>query len=178
MIKPLFWLLALFTLVVHAASAATTYHPSAVHVWFSPDGGCTEAIVDALKSAKKTVRVQAFLFTSPHIATALIEARKRGLDVAVILDGSQRSENRSSDDLMKAAGVPVFVDAVHNIAHNKIIIIDGETVFTGSFNFTKAAETHNAENLLRLDDPALAARYLSNWNDHKAHSEAYKGTDK
>jgi Putative peptidoglycan binding domain/PLD-like domain len=30
----------------------------------------------------------------------------------------------------------------------KIIIIDGETVIAGSFNFTKAAQEKNAENLL------------------------------
>lgn len=48
-------------------------------------------------------------------------------------------------------------------------------VLTGSFNFTKAAEESNAENVLVLKDPDLAARYLANWEEHQAHSQAYEG---
>jgi len=62
----------------------------------------------------------------------------------------------------------------HAIGHNKIVIIDGETLITGSFNFTKAAEEHNAENLLVINDPALARRYLGNWQAHEEHSEPYE----
>jgi phosphatidylserine/phosphatidylglycerophosphate/cardiolipin synthase-like enzyme len=62
------------------------------------------------------------------------------------------------------------------IAHNKIMVIDGKTVLTGSFNFTKAAEDDNAENLLVIQDPALAAKYAANWQAHLSHSEAYQGT--
>ena len=55
------------------------------------------------------------------------------------------------------------------------MIIDGETVITGSFNFTAAAQNHNAENLLVLDDPALAAQYKVNWEWRRAVSERYRG---
>ena len=55
------------------------------------------------------------------------------------------------------------------------MIIDRETVITGSFNFTKAAEDHNAENLLILKNKELAKQYVENWNRHKAHSEVYGG---
>jgi phosphatidylserine/phosphatidylglycerophosphate/cardiolipin synthase-like enzyme len=47
--------------------------------------------------------------------------------------------------------------------------------YTGSFNFTKAAEEKNAENLLILKDKKLADRYLANWKEHEKHSEAYEG---
>lgn len=59
--------------------------------------------------------------------------------------------------------MPVLIDAKHAIAHNKVIVIDGETVLTGSFNFTKAAQDKNAENLLILHDRKLAAQYAENW---------------
>ena len=49
------------------------------------------------------------------------------------------------------------------LAHNEVMVIDGETVLTGSFNFTTAAEEHNAENLLVIRDKAMAARYAENW---------------
>ena len=55
------------------------------------------------------------------------------------------------------------------------MVIDGETVITGSFNFTKAAEESNAENLLVIQDPVLAAKYLANWSAHAEHSESYAG---
>jgi len=72
-------------------------------------------------------------------------------------------------------GIPVKIDAQHAIAHNKVMIIDGETVITGSFNFTKRAEENNAENLLVIHDRKLAERYTKNWQDHERHSEVYRG---
>jgi phosphatidylserine/phosphatidylglycerophosphate/cardiolipin synthase-like enzyme len=71
--------------------------------------------------------------------------------------------------------VPTWIDAKHAIAHNKIMVIDSHTVLTGSFNFTKAAEVNNAENLLVIDDAALAKKYADNWQKHLAHSEKYEG---
>ncbi len=59
------------------------------------------------------------------------------------------------------------------IAHNKIMVIDANTVITGSFNFTKAAEDRNAENLLIIKNRDLAARYTENWNAHAQHSVPY-----
>ena len=72
-------------------------------------------------------------------------------------------------------GIPVKRDAQHAIVHSKIVIIDGETVITGSFNFPKAAEENNAENLLVIRDSKLAERYTKNWQDHERHSEVYTG---
>ena len=144
-------------------------------VYFSPDGGCTEAIVDAIGEARKTVHVQAYSFTSSKIAKALIRAKDRGVDVRVILDGGVTSHQYSPADFFANSGVDVKLDYAHALAHNKVMIIDGETVITGSFNFTKAAETKNAENVLVIRDKDLAARYAENWRKHEAHSVVYRG---
>jgi phosphatidylserine/phosphatidylglycerophosphate/cardiolipin synthase-like enzyme len=149
--------------------------PNSVEVFFSPNGGCTEAVVRELNRAKETVLVQAYSFTSAPIAQAMVSAFRRGVKVQVILDESQRSERYSSADFVAHARIPIFIDAKHAIAHNKIIVIDGETVLTGSFNFTKAAEEHNAENLLVIHDSQLAAQYTENWKEHLEHSERYAG---
>lgn len=69
--------------------------------------------------------------------------------------------------------IQVYNEDQHAIAHNKVMIIDGETVITGSFNFTKAAEENNAENLLVIRDPKLAELYTKNWQEHERHSEVY-----
>jgi phosphatidylserine/phosphatidylglycerophosphate/cardiolipin synthase-like enzyme len=119
------------------------------------------------------VLVQAYSFTSAPIAKALLDAHRRGVKADVMLDKSHRSERYSSADFLARAGMTVQIDAVHTIAHNKVMVIDGTTVITGSFNFTKAADERNAENLLVVHDPALADRYAENWRVHARHSETY-----
>ena len=146
-----------------------------IQVYFSPAGGCTEAVVEALGRAKKTVFVQAYSFTSAPIAKALVDAHKRGVQVRVILDKSQRTEKYSSADFVAHAGIPCFIDAKHAIAHNKIMVIDEAEVITGSFNFTKAAEERNAENLLIIKDKTIAEQYTRNWHEHEKHAEVYAG---
>jgi phosphatidylserine/phosphatidylglycerophosphate/cardiolipin synthase-like enzyme len=144
-------------------------------VYFSPHGGCTDAVIRELNRAKDTILVQAYSFTSAPIAKALLNAHKRGVKIEVILDKSQRKEKYSSATFFFNAGIPVKIDAQHAIAHNKVMIIDGETVITGSFNFTKAAEEKNTENLLVIRDNKLAERYTRNWQEHAGHSEVYVG---
>jgi len=143
-------------------------------VYFSPKGGCTTAIIKNLDQAEKSVLVQAYSFTSKPIAEALVNAHRRGVKVKVLLDKSQRRAKGSQLDLLVASGIPVNIDTKHSIAHNKVMIIDGATVLTGSFNFTNAAEDKNAENLLVVRDKAIAKKYRRNWNDHQKHSEPYK----
>lgn len=147
--------------------------PNSIQVYFSPHGGATEAVVSALEHATNTVFVQAYSFTSAPIAKAVVEARRRGVRVQVILDKSQRTEKYSEADFLNNSEIPTLIDAQHAIAHNKIMIIDDYVVLTGSFNFTKAAEESNAENLLVINDSALAQKYLGNWHAHEQHSEAY-----
>jgi phosphatidylserine/phosphatidylglycerophosphate/cardiolipin synthase-like enzyme len=156
-----------------AAETKASEETRAVH--FTPGEQPTTAVVEALNAATQTVHVQAYSFTSAPIAKALVEARQRGVDVTAILDKSQKTANYSSADFLAHEGVPTFIDAKHAIAHNKIMIIDGETVITGSFNFTKAAQESNAENLLVLRDRSLADKYERNWQTHFAHSQPYAG---
>jgi phosphatidylserine/phosphatidylglycerophosphate/cardiolipin synthase-like enzyme len=147
--------------------------PQGVQVYFSPHGGATAAVVNALDQATNTVLVQAYSFTSAPIARALVDAQRRGVKVQVILDKSQRTEKYSETDFLKNEGIPTLIDDQHAIAHNKIMILDGFIVLTGSFNFTKAAEENNAENLLVIVDPVLAKQYIENWHAHEGHSEAF-----
>jgi phosphatidylserine/phosphatidylglycerophosphate/cardiolipin synthase-like enzyme len=147
--------------------------PRGVQVYFSPHGGATDAVVNALAQATNSVLVQAYSFTSAPIARALVDAKRRGLEVRVILDKSQRTEKYSEADFLQHEGIPTRIDAEHAIAHNKVMVIDSYIVLTGSFNFTKAAEENNAENLLVLNDPVVAKRYLDNWNAHERHSDLY-----
>ena len=132
-------------------------------VYFSPQGGARAAIVKELEEAKTSVLVEAYFFTSAPIAKALVTAHERGVKVEIILDKSNLTAQYTSAPFVAKAGIPTKIDSAHDIAHNKIVIIDGEVVITGSFNFTKSAEDKNAENLLIIQDKPLAEKYTKNW---------------
>jgi phosphatidylserine/phosphatidylglycerophosphate/cardiolipin synthase-like enzyme len=170
-------LILVFSLLidVHVGHAIdlTLLRDTPVKIYFSPRGGCTDAIINAIEQAKTEILVQAYSFTSAPIAKALVNAYKKGINVQVILDKSQRSEKYTSATFLTNAGIPTYIDDRHAIAHNKIMVIDKETVITGSFNFTKAAEEKNAENLLIITSKELAKVYIENWKNHFEHSEKY-----
>ena len=145
-----------------------------VAVYFSPNGGATEAIVEAIADAKTQILVQAYSFTSAPIAKALIEAHKRGVKILAVLDKSNVTQNYSAATFLVNVGIPTLIDAEHSIAHSKVMVIDTTTVITGSFNFSKAAEENNVENLLVLTEaPALVQAYTANIQAHAAHSQPY-----
>jgi len=147
---------------------------TAVAVYFSPHGGCTEAIIQEIDRAQSEILVQAYSFTSARIAKALLQAHKRGVREEVILDQSQKTQKYSSATFLANQGIPTSIDDQHAIAHNKVMIIDRKIVITGSFNFTRAAEEKNAENLLVIHSQELAKVYLDNWQKHREHSEEYR----
>jgi phosphatidylserine/phosphatidylglycerophosphate/cardiolipin synthase-like enzyme len=158
--------------------APTSLQPSSAGgtmVCFTPGGDCTHRIGQALGEARTSILVQAYSLTSAPIAKALLDAHKRGVQVQVILDKSQRTEKYSSADFLANHGILTLIDPEHAIAHNKIIIIDGEMLITGSFDFTKAAQEKNAENLLIIRDKGLAVQYTQNWEAHRQHSQLYAG---
>ena len=99
-----------------------------VNVYFSPNGGATTAVVRELDSARSEILVQAYSFTSKPIAKALVDAKKRGVKIEVVLDKSQRREKYTSADFVAHAGIPTYIDDRHAIAHNKIMIIDRQTL--------------------------------------------------
>lgn len=170
----------ILTLAIHVlvftsfALAAPIPAMGTTEVYFSPKGGATEAVVAEIGKAQKEILVQAYSFTSTPIAKALLEAHKRGVKVEAVLDKSQQPERYTSATFLNNAGVPVLIDDKHAIAHNKIMIIDRSVVITGSFNFTKAAEEKNAENLLVIrGNKRLVDAYLENYERHKQHAEEY-----
>jgi len=172
----LFWIALTLVLSTHDLYAEQFKATGTLDVYFSPNGGATEAIIKEIDLAKKEILIQAYSFTSKPIAKALVGARKRGIKIEAVLDKSQRKEKYTSADFVAHAGISTYIDSSHAIAHNKIIIIDRNTLITGSFNFTKAAEEKNAENMLIIKgNRSLVDRYISNFEEHKKHAEGYLG---
>jgi phosphatidylserine/phosphatidylglycerophosphate/cardiolipin synthase-like enzyme len=146
--------------------------PPSLGVSFSPKGGCTDTVVREIQQARREILVLAYSFTSKPIAQALIEAKKRGVHVEMLLDRSNEQEAFSELGPLIEQGVVPLIDAQHAIAHNKVMIIDHRTLITGSFNFTHQAEVENAENLLVIKGhPQLSNAYRENFTSHKAHCQ-------
>lgn len=146
-----------------------------VELAFTPGDDAAGLVIRAIDEARSQVLVQVFSFTHRDIADALVRAQRRGVDVQVILDAAQTDSFESAAvRALIDAGVPVFRDAEHGAAHDKVIVIDVLTapaVVTGSFNFTYAAQSRNAENVLVLrGDLRLAQAYLAHWQEHRRHA--------
>lgn len=183
-IMPLLSLALLFTTSsAHAFEQAQDIGSHAVavsgtmQVLFTPEDDAAGQIVSIIEQAQKQVLVQTFSFTNREIAQALISAKQRGVDVRIVTDAEQiKRMERSKVPTVASGGVPVFVDSLHDSAHNKVMVIDaGSTnpvVITGSFNFTHAAQFKNAENLLIFrGNRELTSAYLENWQHHREHSQ-------
>ena len=148
-------------------AAETIKIPAQTEVWFSPEGGARKAVLESVASAKNEILVGAYKLEDAVVAQALVDAKKRGVDVSVLLDKKKSRYKTSLKKWLVKQGVIVFVDSKHFLYHNKVMIIDQETVITGSFNFKADAETSNAENLLRLHSSELARKYRANFRNRR-----------
>jgi phosphatidylserine/phosphatidylglycerophosphate/cardiolipin synthase-like enzyme len=168
-----------------ASHPPTRRYPSisgSVALTFSPKGDAESLVVGAIVGASISVHVQAYEFSSLPICNAIINAHQAGREVLVLLDKANKVNplskwfntvgRHSLLPQLRAAGVPVLFDSSPTIAHSKIVIVDGRTVVTGSFNFSRAAQQTNTENLLVIDDMAVAAAYEANFNWRRALSKA------
>lgn len=133
---------------------------ASVQTMFAPDDPITDAVVERINGAQQRVDVLAFAFTSDPIANALVSARERGLAVRGVMESRNAKGTGSDLEKVRAAGIDFQTDGNCYIMHHKVIVIDGRTVITGSFNWTRGAQEQNDENVLIIDDPTLAARYL------------------
>ncbi len=146
------------------AALAQECRNATVDVCFRPGpASCLEQIVGLINGAQRSVLVQAYNFTSPPIIQAIGRAAERGLEVRVVLDKENRKSRYTGATYLDNHGVPVRIDEKVAIAHNKVIIIDGEVVIGGSYNFTGNAEKRNAENVTIIRDRCVADQFVRNF---------------
>ena len=151
-----------------------------IEVAFSPRDDTEKVLIDLIRSARKSLKVHAYVFTSRQIADAMVAAHRRGVKVEVLADAQMnRREKGNAIPRLLAGGVPVAFETRYNAAHNKVLIVDAEgpgcAVLTGSYNFTWSANNRNAENLLIVRGQcALARAYRDNWQRHRAEATPVK----
>lgn len=134
-----------------------------INVCFTPPSGCGSLIAQQISKAKESIFVQAYGLTSNMIIYQLKAAHDRGVQVKVMLDAGNLSDNREVAEDLEHTGIIVYYDKMPGIAHNKVIILDEKKVITGSFNFTNAADRKNAENVVMIENNEIARQYIRNW---------------
>ncbi|HHA3413422.1 TPA: phospholipase D family protein [Salmonella enterica subsp. enterica serovar Muenchen] len=132
----------------------------------SPEGSAEQLVLKTIETAQHNIRLMGYSFTSPEMVRALISAKRRGVDVKVVLDekGNRGKASVAAMNLLVNAGIPVRTVERFKIMHDKIIITDGVNVETGSFNYSRSAARSNSENALVIRGiPELARTYLQYW---------------
>lgn len=166
------WLLGLL-----GGNASNATGPLSVEAGFSPNNYEGERLVlRSLDMARHSIRLAAYSFTAKKVVEALINAKKRGVDVAVVVDHNSNTEEDGSGsaadalDTLVRNGIPVrsvVVESNSNytaMQHSKYAVIDGVHVQTGSYNYSVNAARNNWENVLLVSNaPELANQYLANW---------------
>lgn len=146
-----------------------------VQAYFSPKGGCQAAIVRELMKARREILVQAYSFTADPLTFALVEMKKAGVTVDIVLDKSNEVDRYSDLHFFIENQMDVKIDHDHAISHNKIVIIDKKVLITGSYNFTNQAENENAENVIIIKGhPELVQQYRDNFFKHREHAKPAK----
>lgn len=168
-------ILAGFLTVITLPSQAS--NTSSAQVGFSPEGSARILVLGAINSAQSSIRMMAYSFTAMDIMEALVKAKSRGVDVAIIIDehGNNNDISHRAMDYIVKNGIPLRVDNDFPIQHDKVMIIDERSIQTGSFNYTKAAESKNSENAVVIwNMPQLAKPYLDHWQDRWQRGKDYQ----
>ncbi|HDT1383880.1 TPA: phospholipase D family protein [Klebsiella aerogenes] len=137
-----------------------------VQVGFSPEGSALPLVLKTIESAQQEIRLMGYSFTSPEVVSALVRAKRRGVDVKIVLDekGNRSKASQAAMNVVVNAGIPLRTNGRYAIMHDKVIIVDNHTVEAGSFNFSRSAARSNFENVLVIRDyPSLADTYLQHW---------------
>jgi phosphatidylserine/phosphatidylglycerophosphate/cardiolipin synthase-like enzyme len=133
-----------------------------VEIYFSPDDGVAAKILKLIQNAKKSIYFLAYSFTSNDLGNAIRQRAADGLTVAGVMDDGQVDTNLGTQyDPFMQAGLDVRRDGNPGLMHHKVMIIDREIVITGSYNFSKSAETTNDENEIIIHSADAAGRYLA-----------------
>ncbi|ELY3087588.1 phospholipase D family protein [Klebsiella aerogenes] len=137
-----------------------------VQVGFSPEGSALQLVLKTIESAQQEIRLMGYSFMSPEVVSALVRAKRRGVDVRIVLDekGNRSKASQAAMNIVVNAGIPLRTNGRYAIMHDKVIIVDNHTVESGSFNMTRSAASRNSENVLVINDmPEVAQTYLQHW---------------
>jgi phosphatidylserine/phosphatidylglycerophosphate/cardiolipin synthase-like enzyme len=135
-----------------------------------------------IQEAKTSLRVMMFEMgyyekhpntPSNLLIKELIEAKKRGVKVEVILEtreGDDRTtkRNRQTGKILSDGGVEVTYDPLFKTMHAKSMVSDGELVLIGSTNWVFSSLTSNNEVSVLIRSKEMARELVDYFNRVKA----------
>ncbi len=136
-----------------------TLGASAAENYFAPEDEVGDKIVKWVEGAQQSIHFMAFSFTHDDIGEAMLARAKAGVELQGVFESTGSNTQFSEFGRMKKANADVYQDGSPYAMHHKVILLDGRRVIFGSFNFSQNADTDNDENLLVIDDTALAAQF-------------------
>lgn len=150
----------------------------AIETGFSPEGSAQQLVLKTISTARQDIRVLGYSFTSPEVVRSLIAAKRRGVDVRVVLDQKANTGKAgvAAMNLLVNAGVPVRTASAWKILHDKVIVTDGRNTQIGSFNYSRAAATNSENVLVVWNDPVVAQRYLQHWQSRHDAGTDWRST--
>ena len=109
---------------------------ASIDAGFSPEGSAQQLVLRTLDDAHESIRLMGYSFTSPEVVKSLVNARRRGVDVRVVIDqnGNRSKASIAAMNVVVNAGIPLRTNGQYKIMHDKVIITDGQNVELGSFN--------------------------------------------
>ncbi len=156
--------------MVAAPNPSLIIDGTAVENYFAPEDQVMSHLLDLVNGAKKSVHYMIYTYTHRDLSEAMIARARAGVDVSGVIE--DRGSLNGALVSLYCARLPVKVDGNPYTMHHKVIILDGTTVVTGSFNFTNAADNDNDDNLIVIHNPALAAAYEQEFQKIYAQGQA------
>ena len=154
------------------AALNETLHSIKTGAYFSPNGGCQDQLIDWIAQANESIHVMVYSFSLQPVADALIAAENRGVEVKVVFE-LLALDQFSVYPRLKSSGLDVRVDTNVWFMHNKVMIVDGRVVLTGSYDWTPASEGYNNENLITILDDDIAQLYEQQFQSIWSTSQLY-----
>ncbi|MEA2043345.1 MAG: phospholipase D-like domain-containing protein [Bacteroidota bacterium] len=133
-------------------------------IHFSPGTDCLNAINRTLRNARHTAKICVFTITDNRIVDAILEMQRNGVKVQIISDNDKRDDLGSDIGYLVRQGIEIKLDTTSAHMHHKFAVIDNETTITGSYNWTRSAETKNYENILITDNEYIAKTFLQEFD--------------
>lgn len=156
---------------VAEADAAAQIAPQMEYAFTKDNQHPEKLLVGVINGTKSTLDIAIYSLTNKDIVSAILDAKKRGVEVRVITDKQEASTKAQSESLkqLKTAGIPIKENSHKGLMHLKVTVADKSVFTTGSFNYSAAAATINDEVLVVVHDVKTAqewsAEFDKMWND-------------
>ena len=149
-----------------ASSPRNTPHPVlmlggiVIENYFAPEDGVGREIISEIEDARRRIDFMVFAFTCRDIAQALAARMAAGVEVRGLIEARNAGSKHSQHRFLEQHGAEIHLDKNPFNMHHKVMILDRKTVITGSYNFSRNADTQNDENVIIIHDPGVAENYL------------------